>query len=127
MSDMRTPLSHVRGHGSARTGTTHFWMQRLTAFINLPLALFFVALLLALIGADYQTVRSYLAHPLVAIPLLGLILSGAWHMRIGMQSIIEDYVHGTGAKVALLIGNTVFSATVAITCVYGVLKIGLNS
>ena len=127
MSDMRTPLSHVRGHGSARTGTTHFWMHRLTAFINLPLALFFVALLLALIGADYQTVRSYLAHPLVAIPLLGLILSGAWHMRIGMQSIIEDYVHGTGAKVALLIGNTVFSATVAITCVYGVLKIGLNS
>lgn len=125
MNDMRTPLSSVRGHGSARTGTAHFWVQRVTAIIIVPLALFFIALLLGLIGADYQTVRAYLAHSLVAIPLLGLIFSGAWHMHIGMQSIIEDYVQGAGAKLALLIANTVFSATVAIACAYAVLKIGL--
>ncbi len=125
MSDMRTPLSRVRGHGSARTGTTHFCLQRLTALVNVPLAVFFIASLLTLVGADYQTVRSYLANPFVAIPLLLLVLSGAWHMRIGMQSIIEDYVQGPGPRLAWLIGNTVFSATVAIACVYAVLKIGL--
>jgi succinate dehydrogenase / fumarate reductase membrane anchor subunit len=127
MDDMRTPLNHVRGLGSAKTGTAHFWVQRLTAFANVPLTLFLIASLLALIGADYLTVRSYLANPLVAILLLLLILSGAWHMCIGMRVIIEDYAHGPGAKVALLIANIFFSATVALASIYAVLKIGLKS
>ena len=64
MSDMHTPLGRVRGLGSGKTGTTHFWAQRLTAFANVPLALFFIALLLALSGADYQSVHAALASPL---------------------------------------------------------------
>jgi len=127
MSDRRTPLGRVRGLGSARAGTNHFWAQRLTAFVNVPLALFYIALLLALSGVDYQSVRTALANPLVAVPTLLLVLSGAWHMRIGMQTIIEDYVTGSGAKLGLLIGNIVFVSVIALTSIYAVLKIGFSS
>jgi hypothetical protein len=81
MKDMRTPLSRVRGLGSAKTGTRDFWIQWLTAAANVPLALFLITSLVALTGADYATVRSYLGNPLVAIPMLLLVLSGTLHMR----------------------------------------------
>jgi succinate dehydrogenase / fumarate reductase membrane anchor subunit len=127
MKDMRTPLSRVRGLGSAKTGTRDFWIQRLTAAANVPLALFLIVLLVALTGADYATVRSYLGNPLVAIPMLLFVLSGTWHMRIGMQVILEDYIHNKGPKVVSLALNDFFSAVVAIVGVYAVLKIGIQS
>ena len=127
MKDMRTPLSRVRGLGSAKTGTRDFWIQWLTAAANVPLALFLITSLVALTGADYATVRSYLGNPLVAIPMLLLVLSGTWHMRIGMQVIFEDYIHKEGPKVVLLALNNFFSAVVAIAGVYSVLKIGIQS
>ena len=127
MKDMRTPLSRVRGLGSAKTGTRDFWIQRLTAAANVPLALFLIALLVALTGAEYATVRSYLGNPLVAIPMLLLILSETWHMRIGMQVIFEDYIHDEGPKVVSLALNNFLSAVVAIVGIYAVLKIGIQS
>src|SRR5665647_3020635 len=127
MQDMRTPLSRVRGLGSAKTGTRDFWIQRLTAAANVPLALFLIALLVALTGAEYATVRSYLGNPLVAIPMLLLILSETWHMRIGMQVIFEDYIHDEGPKVVSLALNNFLSAVVAIVGIYAVLKIGIQS
>ena len=127
MKDMRSPLSRVRGLGSAKTGTRDFWIQRLTAAANVPLALFLIASLVALTGADYATVRSYLGNPLVAIPMLLLVLSGTWHMRIGMQVILEDYIHEEEPKVVSLALNNFFSAVVAIAGVYAVLKIGIQS
>jgi succinate dehydrogenase hydrophobic anchor subunit len=89
MKDMRTPLSRVRGLGSAKAGTRDFWIQRLTAAANVPLALLLIAFVVALAGADYATVRSYLGNPLVAIPMLLLVLSGTWHMRIGTLHSLE--------------------------------------
>jgi len=98
MNDMRTPLSRVRGLGSAKAGTRDFWIQRLTAAANVPLALFLIASLVALTGADYAKVRSYLGNPLVAIPMLLLVLSGTWHMRIGMQVIPKTTFTKKGPK-----------------------------
>ena len=120
--NMRTPLSKVRGLGSAKEGTDHFWLQRLTAVANVPLMLFFVILVISMVGATHREAVAILGSPIIAILLLMMILSGLYHMRLGMQTIIEDYVHGEAAKVVLLMANTFFCAGIGIACVYAVLK-----
>jgi succinate dehydrogenase / fumarate reductase membrane anchor subunit len=124
---MRTPLAKVRGLGSAKSGTGHFWLQRLTAVANLFLVSFLIWLLFTLLGADYDTVRRTLAKPYIAVPLLLLVLSAVTHMRLGMQTIIEDYVHSEGRKVAALVLNTFFAIVVGITCVFAVLKLSFGA
>ncbi|MEZ5812574.1 MAG: succinate dehydrogenase, hydrophobic membrane anchor protein [Rhizobiaceae bacterium] len=126
MSDLRTPLGKVRGSGTAREGTEHFWRQRLTAIANVPLVLFFVGLLISLNGADHATVRSVLANPLVAVLMILMIGSALYHMRLGMQVIIEDYVHGEGMKIVLLVLNTFFTVVVAALSVFALLKIAFG-
>jgi succinate dehydrogenase / fumarate reductase membrane anchor subunit len=126
MSDMRTPLKKVRGLGSAHEGTEHFWRQRLTAIANVPLTLFFVGLLVALNGGDYVQVRSVLANPFVALILIAMLLSALYHMRIGMQVIIEDYVHGEGSKLVLLMLNTFFTIAVGVASVFALLKLAFG-
>jgi succinate dehydrogenase / fumarate reductase membrane anchor subunit len=123
----RTPLAKVRGLGSAKEGTGHFWMQRATAVANIFLVCFLIGLLVSLAGADHATARQALAQPYVAIPLLLLVLSGVVHMRMGMQTIIEDYVHSEGSKVAALMLNTFFAILVGITCVFAVLKLSFGA
>ena len=122
-SKMRTPLKNVRHLGSAKEGTDHFLRQRMTAVANLVLAPLFVALLVSLIGADYGIVKRALAHPLVAIPLILFIGAGLVHMRLGMQTIIEDYVRSEGRKIVLLMLNTFFVIVVGAIAVYSLLKL----
>jgi succinate dehydrogenase / fumarate reductase, membrane anchor subunit len=124
---LRTPLGRVRGLGSAKAGADHFWLQRLTAISNLVLVCFLIGLFVKLIGADYATVRRTLANPLVSIGLLLLVVSGTQHMRIGMQVIIEDYVHSEGPKLALLILNTFFAIAVALTSAFAVMKLSFGA
>ncbi len=97
-NDMRTPLGKVRGLGSAKEGTGHFWYQRLSAVALVPLALFFIGLVISLHGASYAEARAALSHPFTAIVMALFVVSGVYHMRLGMQVVIEDYVHGEGMK-----------------------------
>lgn len=124
---MRTPLKTARQLGSAKEGTDHFWKQRVTGVANAVLGLFLVWLLVSLAGANYATVKQTLGNPLYALPLLALIISGSVHMRLGMQTIIEDYVHGEGAKIVCLMLNTFFAASVALASVYAVLKLSFGA
>ena len=126
MVDMRTPLKKVRGLGSAKEGTDHFWRQRLTALANIPLTLFFVGLLIALNGGDYAAVRASLANPFVALVLALFIFSGLYHMRLGMQVVIEDYVHNEGIKVFTLMLNTFFTFAVGIASIFALLKLAFG-
>ncbi len=127
MADMRTPLNKVRGLGSAKEGADHFWKQRITGLANIPLTLFLVVTIIALAGKDHGSVTTWLGSPLVAIAMMALILSGAIHMRLGMQVIIEDYVHGEGAKIVFLMANTFFSILVGLASMFAIIKLGLGN
>lgn len=123
---IQTPLRRVLYLGSAREGTSHFWRQRLTAVANVPLVIAFVIVIISVVGEPYPVVVERLGSPLVAAQLLLMVGSIAIHMRLGIQTIIEDYIHGEGARVAALIANTFFSVLIAVVCGVAILKLALG-
>ncbi len=123
---IRTPLARVLGRGAARSGTEHFWRQRLTAVANIPLTIAVVTIIVMLLGRNQAAVAQILGSPLVAVVMLLFILSIIAHMRIGMQVIIEDYVHDDFAKLALIMANTFFCIAVGLASAYGIFKLSFG-
>jgi succinate dehydrogenase / fumarate reductase, membrane anchor subunit len=124
--NMRTPLGRARGHGSAKSGTGHFIHQRLTAIANIPLTIVAVVIVISLIGRNQAAVAEILGSTAVAIAMVLFIISVTYHMKVGMQVIIEDYVHDEAAKYALLILNTFFVIVVGFSSIYAILKLSFG-
>ena len=124
---MATPLKRVRGLGAAHRGTDTFWRQRVTALANIPLTIFLILAIVSHIGSSYDEVRTYLAHPIVALAMLALVVSAAIHLRIGLKEIIEDYVHGEGAKVVAILLATFFAYGVALAALLAIVKVSLGA
>jgi len=122
---IRTPLARVRGLGTAKDGTHHWWVQRVTSVALVPLVLWFVISLLGVSRADYETVQHWLGHPVNAGLMVALLVAMFYHASLGMQVIYEDYVQPEGAKfIALLVTQIVLFLLGAISIV-AVLKIAL--
>jgi succinate dehydrogenase / fumarate reductase membrane anchor subunit len=120
---MRTPLGRVRNLGASHSGTSDFWRQRVTAVAMVLLILPVVIVVMMLLGRNQAGAAQILGSPLVAIILLLFIIASAWHMKIGMQVVIEDYVHGEKVKLAAIMANNFFSIAVALASIYAILKL----
>ena len=124
--NMRTPLRRVRGLGSARTGTEEFWLQRMTAIAGIPLTIAGLSLVISLTGRSYPAVKQILGSPLVAVLMILFILANVVHMKIGVQVVIEDYVHDKTQKLTLVMLNNFFAWAVGLACVFAILKISFG-
>jgi succinate dehydrogenase / fumarate reductase membrane anchor subunit len=122
----RTAARRVRGLGAARTGTGHFIGQRVTSVALLFLTIAFIVIVAGLIGRNHAAVVQILGSPLVAILMMLFIGTGIYHMWIGMQEIIIDYVHEDKLKLLALMANMFFCAVIGVACVFAILKLSFG-
>jgi succinate dehydrogenase / fumarate reductase membrane anchor subunit len=123
---LRSSLGRVRGLGSAKEGAHHWWVQRLTSVALVPLLLWFVASLVGLVGADYASFVGWLRRPLNTILMTALLTAGFWHLQLGLQVIIEDYVHNTAASIASNVVVKFAIALLALGGIFSILKIAFG-
>ncbi|MDH5354742.1 MAG: succinate dehydrogenase, hydrophobic membrane anchor protein [Gammaproteobacteria bacterium] len=126
MSDLRTPLSRVKGLGSAKDGTVHFWHQRLTALALIPLVLWF-GFGLASLPSDYTTLTGFIQNPVVAVGLILLIIMVFYHAQLGLQIVLEDYVSSHAKRTVAIILSGFINLIFAIVGIVAVLKILLGA
>jgi len=124
-NSMRTNLGRVRGLGSAKEGVHHWWMQRLTAIALVPLILWFVASLAGLAGAGHTETVEWLGSPLVAIAMILTVVATLYHAALGVQVVIEDYVHHEGLKFFWLIAVKFIFLIFGMAAVFSLLKLAL--
>jgi succinate dehydrogenase / fumarate reductase, membrane anchor subunit len=127
MSDFRTSAKKVRGSGSAKEGTTHFWRQRMTALANIPLMLFFIGFVVSMNGATHAEMIAAVSNPFTALVLITVMVCALIHMRLGMQVVIEDYVHSEGTKIICLALNSAFTFAVGLIALFAILKISFGA
>jgi succinate dehydrogenase / fumarate reductase membrane anchor subunit len=119
-------LSRVRGLGSAKSGTEHWWLQRVTAIANIPLVLFMLVFVMVHLGSSRAELVASVHHPIIAILLAAAFVSVLWHMRLGMQVIIEDYVHKPAFKLTALLFNTFFTLLLGVAALYAIITMALG-
>ncbi|WP_138380991.1 succinate dehydrogenase, hydrophobic membrane anchor protein [Luteithermobacter gelatinilyticus] len=122
---LRTPLGKVRGLGSAKSGTHHWWMQKVSAVALIPLTVWFVASIVQMTGADYEMAVSWLSSPIPAVLMILFISTALYHLKLGLQVIVEDYVHTEGLKLACQMAITFGCVLVAVAAIFSVLKVAL--
>jgi len=122
-SSMRTPLARVRNLGSARSGTSDFWRQRLTAIALILLLVPAIVIVMMILGRNQAAAAQILGSPAVAIIMILFVIASTWHMKIGMQVVLEDYVSDEKLKLAAIIANNFFSGAVGLASIYAILKL----
>lgn len=124
---LRSPLAAVLGAGSAKQGVQHWWLQRLTSVALVPLTVWFLVSLLSLPALDHATVSAWLGQSWSALLLILLVVVASWHSQLGLRVIVEDYVHGSGARTVLLVAIGFAHVLLAAAAVLAVLKVALRS
>ncbi len=124
---LKSPLGQVRGLGSARSGTHHWWAQRVTAVALVPLTLWFIYSIMLNAGGDHGAMSAWLASPFNAIMLLLLIAATFHHLHLGIQVVVEDYIHGEGVKIAVMLAVKLGSVALAVAAAFAVLKVAFTA
>jgi succinate dehydrogenase / fumarate reductase membrane anchor subunit len=124
---MQTDLGKVRGLGTAKSGTHHWWMQRVTAVALIPLFIWFISSFVALIGADHATVVEWIKNPFTTTFLIALVVALFYHLNLGVQVIIEDYIHTTAMKIFMLYGVKFGTIVLGLISITSILKISFGS
>lgn len=119
---LRTPRARAEGLGPARAGTHHFWVQRITAVALVPLSVWFAVSLARLAGTDFETARGFFAQPLAGALMILFVATALYHLKLGLQVVIEDYIHAEATKIFLLILNMFFTAGVGLAMVLALVK-----
>ena len=125
-ADFRTPLKRVEGLGSAKSGTHHFIVQRLTALALIPLVIWTIFLALALVRADYAHARAIVHHPFAAVWLIAFVVATFWHAQLGLQVVIEDYVHTKWLEIVSQLAVKFFCVIGALICVVAIARVALT-
>ena len=123
---MRSPLGRAIGLGSAKEGLDHWWAQRITAVALVPLSLWFISAIVGLVGADLETVQNWMSLPLPAILLILLLIAAFYHLSLGLQVVIEDYVHTDFAKLGLVVVLRLLCFGIAVAGIFAVVSIALG-
>ncbi|MBS0569359.1 MAG: succinate dehydrogenase, hydrophobic membrane anchor protein [Proteobacteria bacterium] len=125
-NSLRNPLKTARGYGSAQSGVRHWWLQRVTAVALIPLSLWFIGLALALVHADFVSARAIIGQPVHAVLLVALVVALFWHGALGLQVVIEDYVHTHWKEIALQLAVRFGAFIAAVACIFAIARIALG-
>jgi succinate dehydrogenase membrane anchor subunit len=125
--EMRSPLARAIGLGSAKEGVDHWWRQRTTALLLVPLTLWLVVMVIALAGADRQALVGWMHNPMAAVGMILLIVTTFYHTALGLQVVIEDYVHSEGLKIASLVAMRLLCVLFVLRGVLAVLKLAFGA